>query len=57
MANGRKKYRKAKSVKKPHVNKYDPYVGYSNLSGHPLPHVDHEEDYMEHIGHEYKMMR
>lgn len=46
---------KGKKEKKRPVKRHKAYAGYSNLSGHPLPHVDHEDDYMEHIGHEYKM--
>lgn len=46
-----------KKTPKPRVKRSKAYAGYSNLTNHPLPHEDHQDDYMEHIGHEYKMMR
>jgi len=53
----KKTIKKTKTVKKPRIKRRGSYAGYNNLTDHPLPHVDHESDLMEHIGHEYKMMK
>ena len=44
---------KPKKSKVRYKSKNGSYGGYSTLVDHPLPHVDHEHDIIEHIAHEF----